>query len=139
MRVRSDLVCHPGPTVGYRITSPAGKVLAYLPDHEPALGVDAFPAAPEWTSGFDLAHRADLLIHDAQYTHEEYGAHVGWGHSSIRHLAAFAKLAEVNRVAPFHHDPGHADAEVDAMATELGELLPGVPVQPGAEGARFEL
>ena len=139
MRVRSDLVCHPGPTVGYRITSPAGKVLAYLPDHEPALGVDAFPAAPEWTSGFDLAHRADLLIHDAQYTHEEYGAHVGWGHSSIRHLAAFAKLAEVNRVAPFHHDPGHADAEVDAMATELGELLPGVPVQPGAEGASFEL
>jgi len=25
----------------------------------------AFPAKPEWTSGFDLAADADLLIHDA--------------------------------------------------------------------------
>ena len=139
LRVRSDLVCHPGPTVGYRITSPAGKVVAYLPDHEPALGVDPFPAAPEWTSGFDLAHRADLVLHDAQYTDDEYGTHVGWGHSSIRHLAAFAKLAEVRRIAPFHHDPSHSDAEVDALAAELGTLLPGIAVQPGAEGATFEL
>jgi len=139
IRVRSDLVCHPGPTVGYRITSPAGKVVAYLPDHEPALGVDPFPAAQEWTSGFDLAHRADLLVHDAQYTDDEYRTHVGWGHSSIRHLAAFAHLAEVKRVAPFHHDPGHSDAEVDALAAELATLAPGIVVEPGAEGTAFEL
>jgi phosphoribosyl 1,2-cyclic phosphodiesterase len=139
MRVRSDLVCHPGPTVGYRITSPSGKVVAYLPDHEPALGADPFPAAREWTSGFDLAHAADLLIHDAQYTDEEYGAKVGWGHSSIRHLAAFAKLADVRHVAPFHHDPGHSDAEVDGLAAQLQALLPGIEVQAGAEGATFEL
>lgn len=139
IRVRSDLVCHPGPTVGYRITSATGKVLAYLPDHEPALGVDPFPAASEWTSGFDLAHRAHLLLHDAQYTNDEYSTHVGWGHSSIRHLAAFAKIAEVTRVAPFHHDPSHSDAELDALAAELATLVPGVEVLPGAEGTTFEL
>ena len=139
LRVRSDLVCHPGPTVGYRITSPGGKVLAYLPDHEPALGVDPFPASPEWTSGFDLAHRADLLVHDAQYTDDEYRDHVGWGHSSIRQLAAFARMAEVTHVAPFHHDPSHSDAEVDALAGELAALLPGAEVLPGAEGATFDL
>ena len=139
LRVRSDLVCHPGPTVGYRITSPGGKVLAYLPDHEPALGVDPFPASPEWTSGFDLAHRADLLVHDAQYTDDEYRDHVGWGHSSIRQLAAFARMAEVTHVAPFHHDPSHSDAEVDALAGELATLLPGAEVLPGAEGATFDL
>ena len=38
-RVSSALVCHPGPTVGYRIVSGEGRVLTYLPDHEPALGV----------------------------------------------------------------------------------------------------
>ena len=139
LRVRSDLVCHPGPTVGYRITSPAGKVVAYLPDHEPALGVESFPTSSEWTSGFDLAHRADLLIHDAQYTDEEYDTHVGWGHSSIQHLASFAKLADVAQVAPFHHDPGHSDAEVDALASQLGGLMPGVAVHAGAEGTVFEL
>lgn len=139
MRVRSDLVCHPGPTVGYRITSPSGKVLAYLPDHEPALGADPFPTSPEWTSGFGLAHRADLLIHDAQYADDEYSTHVGWGHSSIRHLASFAKLTDVAQVAPFHHDPGHSDADVDALASQLGTLLPGIGVKPGAEGTTFEL
>jgi phosphoribosyl 1,2-cyclic phosphodiesterase len=139
LRVRSDLICHPGPTVGYRITSPAGKVLAYLPDHEPALGVDPFPASPEWTSGFDLSHRADLLIHDAQYTDDEYRTHVGWGHSAIRHLAAFAHLAEVRHVAPFHHDPGHSDEELDVLAAELSRHVPAIEVHPGMEGATFDL
>ena len=72
-RVASALVCHPGPTVGYRIADGAGKVLTYLPDHEPALGARAFPSLPrEWTSGAALAEAADLLIHDSQYTAHEY-------------------------------------------------------------------
>ena len=139
LRIRSDLVCHPGPTVGYRITSAEGRVMAYLPDHEPALGADPFPSSPAWTSGFDLAHRADLLIHDAQYTDDEYASHVGWGHSAIRDVAAFAEIAAVKRVAPFHHDPSRSDEEVDGLATELAARVPGIEVQPGAEGATFEL
>src|SRR5262249_32025084 len=53
-RIASALICHPGPTVGYRIAS-AGAVLASLPDHEPALGVPDFPISPDWTSGLALA------------------------------------------------------------------------------------
>ena len=34
--VTADLVCHPGPTLGYRLEAD-GAVLAYVPDHEPAL------------------------------------------------------------------------------------------------------
>lgn len=77
-RVTASLVCHPGPTVGYRVTT-SDSVLAYLPDHEPALGARTFPAARDWTSGYALAEGADLLIHDAQYSREEYAAHQGWG------------------------------------------------------------
>ena len=45
-------ICHPGPTLGYRIAHRFTEhVLTYLPDHEPALGVQDFPQAPEWTSG----------------------------------------------------------------------------------------
>src|SRR5262249_24832977 len=65
-RLTSAFVCHPGPTVGYRISN-AGTSLAYLPDHEPALGLREFPLAREWTSGYRLAAGVDLLIHDAQY------------------------------------------------------------------------
>jgi len=64
--VRSALVSHPGPTVGYRIEHEHG-VVTYLTDHEPALGVLKFPGSAEWTSGFDLAHGADVLIHDLGY------------------------------------------------------------------------
>ena len=88
--------------------------LAYLPDHEPALGARRFPLEPEWTSGFDLARGVDLLLHDAQYTREEYPRHVGWGHSTIHDALAFARLAGVKHLVPFHHDPGRDDAALEA-------------------------
>ena len=70
-RIDSALICHPGPTVGYRIEC-EGASLAYLPDHEPALGAREFPLGADWTSGFALARGVDLLIHDAQYSAAEY-------------------------------------------------------------------
>ena len=45
VQVTAALVCHPGPTVGYRIDD-GRSVLAYLPDHEPALGARPYPGAP---------------------------------------------------------------------------------------------
>jgi phosphoribosyl 1,2-cyclic phosphodiesterase len=139
LRVRADRICHPGATVGYRVTDPNGSCIAYLPDHEPALGHRRFPGSGEWTSGFDLIRHADMLIHDAQYTDEEYPDHVGWGHSSIGQLAALASLAEVRQLMPFHHDPGHADEQLDAMTASLAERAPSVQVVPGREGTRLEV
>jgi phosphoribosyl 1,2-cyclic phosphodiesterase len=117
--IRTSLVCHPGPTVGYRITEGEASV-AYLSDHEPALGVRDFPEEPEWTSGFDLVEGADLLIHDAQYTHEEYPRYVGWGHSSIPHMLAFAEMAGVKTLVPFHFDPA-PKLEGSALRADSGE------------------
>jgi ribonuclease BN (tRNA processing enzyme) len=112
--VTADLVCHPGPTLGYRLGAD-GATLTYIPDHEPALGDSAFLAAPEWTSGFSLMTGVDLLIHDAQYTDEEYPAHVGWGHSTISQTMALAEAAGVGTLAPFHHDPSHNDVVLDRL------------------------
>jgi phosphoribosyl 1,2-cyclic phosphodiesterase len=138
-RVTVARVCHPGPTVGYRIEE-AGASLAYLPDHEPALGARRFPLEPEWTSGAELARGVDLLLHDAQYTREEYPRHVGWGHSTVHDAVAFARLAGVKHLVPFHHDPGRTDADLDAaVGRALADLEPGFPVTPGAEGTTFEL
>ena len=94
MTVTAALVCHPGPTVGYRLDD-GTSTLVYLSDHEPALGARRFPDLPRWTSGFDLADGADVLIHDAQYTDDEYEHHFGWGHSSIGQAVAFALHAGV--------------------------------------------
>lgn len=138
LEVEAALVCHPGSTVGYRI-SEGTRSLAYLPDHEPALGLREFPGEPEWTSGFDLAAGADLLIHDAQYTTEEYQKRVGWGHSSIRDAIAFATVAGARRFVPFHHDPTHDDAMLDCIdsVVRTGDLSFGFVA--GTEGATFEV
>jgi phosphoribosyl 1,2-cyclic phosphodiesterase len=136
-QISSALICHPGPTVGYRIATD-DAILAYLPDHEPALGEPAFPSQQEWTSGYDLAQGVDLLIHDAQYSSHEYPLHVGWGHSSLQHALDFAALAGVGQLVLFHHDPAHTDADIERLVDEaVAATQPPFPVIPGREGATF--
>jgi phosphoribosyl 1,2-cyclic phosphodiesterase len=138
LEIRTALVCHPGPTVGFRI-SEGDASLAYLPDHEPALGSVDFPRNPEWTSGFDLAADAGLLIHDAQYGHAEYAGRVGWGHSALHDLIAFATAARAARVVPFHYDPAHSDAELDRRFDDARRAPLPFDLVPAAEGVTFEL
>ena len=141
-RISAAMVCHPGPTVGYRICED-DRVLTYLSDHEPALGMDRFEASqldPEWVSGYDLAAGADLLIHDAQYTAEEYQERIGWGHSSAEQSLTFARLAGVKHMVAFHHDPARADDALYRVVSDAaqGSDLP-FRVTAGAEGDVFKI
>jgi phosphoribosyl 1,2-cyclic phosphodiesterase len=149
-RIRAASVNHRGPTLGYRITEGDDSV-CYIPDHEPALGTNLTEMEPEWISGFELARGASLLIHDCQYTDDEYPDHVGWGHSRVTDALDFAKRVEAQRTVLFHHDPLHSDDFLDVffgraleywaelgcdptaleMATERRELTVGeVPAKP---------
>ena len=56
--VHAELVCHPGPTVGYRIEE-GGASLAYLPDHEPILGLAELPEDLDYVPGLGLADGVD--------------------------------------------------------------------------------
>ena len=139
--LRAASVTHRGPTLGYRITE-GDKSLCFSPDHEPALGAHLDTDEPEWISGFELAHGADLLIHDCQYTDAEYPEHMGWGHSRISDALLFARRVEAGRVLLFHHDPLHTDDFLDALPgtaidrwTELG----GHPAQVELACERREL
>ncbi len=120
-RVASQPIIHSGPTVGYRIEE-GGWTLAYLTDHEPALGSDLRTVPREWVSGFAVAANADVLIHDCQYTEDEYAERVGWGHSSTEQVAAFGSLAEVGKLVMFHHDPMHADDQLEVMLQRVRAL-----------------
>jgi ribonuclease BN (tRNA processing enzyme) len=62
---------------------------------------------------------ADLLIHDAQYTNEDYQqAKTGFGHSTIEMATDMARAAGVGKLVLFHHDPGYNDDKLDAMQAE---------------------
>lgn len=119
--IEAQMVEHRGPTLGYRIEE-EGRVLAYLPDHEPYLTA-ALDDEPKWISGWALAAGADLLFHDSQYTEDEYAGRLGWGHSSGNHAAAFARAAAVRRLAMFHHDPMRSDEALEDLYDEVAELL----------------
>lgn len=117
-RVTAQAVNHRGPTLGYRIED-AGTTIAYIPDHEPGLGAPLDSVEDEWISGFELARGASLLIHDCQYTDEEYGAHLGWGHCPVSDAIAFAQRADADRVLLFHHDPLHSDEFLDVLGRDV--------------------
>ena len=123
-RVIAMPVSHAGPTVGYRIEAD-GYSLAYISDHEPARGVDITTLSPEWISGFPLCENADVLIHDSQYTEEEYPSHIGWGHSAIDHVVHLGNAAKARQLVLYHHDPGHSDAALEAMHARACELWEG--------------
>ena len=110
--VRAELVVHPGPTVGYRIETAAGT-LAYMPDHEPAFTGPIRGRSRDWISGASIATGADVLVHDAQFSEEEYSQRVGWGHSSSVDALAYAEAVGAGKVVLFHHDPSHDDAWLD--------------------------
>ena len=128
--IRAEAVTHRGPTLGYRITE-GDTTIAYIPDHEPALGASLADLEREWISGFDLAAGADLLIHDCQYTDEEYPDHVGWGHSRLTDTLTFARRVEAERLLLFHHDPLHSDEFLDRFAADAAERWAGMGGAPG--------
>jgi ribonuclease BN (tRNA processing enzyme) len=137
--IQAQMILHPNPTVGYRIQDKT-SITTYLPDHEPALGASQFPLTSEWTSGYNLAEGADLLIHDSQYSSDEYSMRVGFGHSSLEHALQFASLTQVGRLVPFHHDPAHGDDFLDKMISQgVQSFQPKFQVIPGREGSVFDL
>ena len=133
-------VSHPGPTVGYRLEE-EGRSLCYIPDHELALQRDSGAVDPRSSSGYGIAKAADVLLHDTQYTEEEYPFHAGWGHSNLADTLTFARACEVGKLVMFHHDPMHTDEYLDQMlgrAQELWGSDEGAPVL-AHEGLEIDL
>jgi len=140
LRILASPVSHQGPALGYRIAQD-GSTLAYIPDHEPTRGGTLRAIDPWWVSGYEVAHDADLLLHDSQYTEKEYPEKIGWGHSSVEHVVDFAKLSRVRQLIMFHHDPLHTDEILDAHGRRAVELWgsEGDPPVLAREGMELEL
>jgi phosphoribosyl 1,2-cyclic phosphodiesterase len=75
-----------------------------------------------------FAHGADLLIHDAEYTAEEYldpiRSRQGWGHSTWEMAVEVAQAANVKRLILTHHNARHDDAFLEDMERQAQAILP---------------
>lgn len=122
--VTAQYLNHPAVTLGYRIEADGASV-AYVTDHEPFAPVwNRSGCEPGMIESFlhegDRRHveflgGADVLIHDAQYTLDEYQARHGWGHSPIEYVFDVAQAAGVRHLVLFHHDPDRTDDELDRL------------------------
>lgn len=102
-------VPHCGPTVGYQVSG-AGFKLAYISDHQAPSG-----SVEVTDSVLELCEGVDLLIHEAQYTNEEFSRRLDWGHCTADYALAVARACHARRLCLFHHDPGRSDDELDAL------------------------
>ncbi len=116
-------VPHVGLTNGYRIEMGGGTV-AYLSDHQ--MPLDGSHAVTD--DVLDLCDGVDVLIHDAQYTAEEFPEKASWGHCTVDFAVHVAKEAGARRLVLFHHDPTHDDATVDRMLAHARQLAKGTGI-----------
>lgn len=145
-KVRIDAIFanHPGYNLAYRFNS-KGKTVVYATDNQPyGYGKNLGKWATEEyfrkakTKQYeyinvdfadlndrmiDFARGADLLIHDAQYTPEEFERKQDWGHSSYEYTANVALKAHVKSLILFHHEPEHSDAMINQIEKKTRSLL----------------
>jgi len=131
LTVSTKYLNHPILCLGYRFEY-KGKSIVTAYDHEPFRNL--FPTDPEDPSYYEEAAQegeeaaaeenekllrffsdADVLIHDAQYTPEEYEKHIGWGHSSHEHAIDSAKRSGVKKLILSHHDPNSTDQQLELI------------------------
>jgi ribonuclease BN (tRNA processing enzyme) len=116
VKVKARRAPHPGNTLGFRIEAD-GASMVYLPDHQaPRDLTDVADAILELCEG------ADLVVHDAQYTVEEFGTKWNWGHSTGDYAVRVAALAQARHLLLFHHDPARDDRGVAALERESRAL-----------------
>jgi phosphoribosyl 1,2-cyclic phosphodiesterase len=111
---------HPkGGSLCYRIEY-RGKRLVFATDTEGYLGGDTLLC--------QFVRGVDLLIHDAEYTEEEYAGppapRQGWGHSTWRMAVDLGRKAKVKRLALTHHNAEHDDAFMRNFEKEAQAAFP---------------
>jgi len=131
MQVRAQQMNHPSPTLGYRVEA-EGRSICYLCDHEPYRDEIWREGAPhgKMDSILDPGDRrhaeymqgADVVIHEAQYTPEEYPSKRHWGHSTYVYVVELAVLAGVRRLFLTHHDPSHDDEFIRGLERKAQQL-----------------
>ena len=137
VRVITRYLNHPAPVLGYRLEA-GGVAVVYATDHEPhsrhyieRRAADGMaPVHAEDKRHIEFLSKADLVIHDAQYTLEEYPEHLSWGHCPAEWAVDFAMAAHAKRLALYHHDPSRTDRAVESLLTRCRQRAANKPDAP---------
>lgn len=115
LKIKSFDLNHPGGSLGYKLETPKGN-FCYLTDHEHKPGEINQPLV-------NFAHKSKLVIYDSTYDDDTFAPKIGWGHSSWQEAIRLKNLAEIEKIAIFHHDP----SSIDSYLTDLEKKIEGTP------------
>ncbi len=114
-------ISHPNNGSGYKFTED-GKSFVFLTDNE--LGF-IHPGGLTYKDYLEFSKGADLLIHDAEYTPEEYSSTIEWGHSVYTETLDLAIEAGVKQLGLFHLNQERTDRQVDKMVEACRQTIAG--------------
>ncbi|MGH8119621.1 MAG: MBL fold metallo-hydrolase [Gammaproteobacteria bacterium] len=137
--IKYNNVHHPGATYGYRMTV-NGKSIIYISDNECKFIEKSVNqrfaelnkeeqslynelVQEEHQAELTLIKDADILIHDAQYTPEDYEKKRGWGHSCYIDTINMAMDAGVRELYLYHHDPNYDDRAISVIHEDAVKII----------------
>jgi len=130
---------HPNGGYGYKFIE-QGKIFVFLTDNELGFRHHGGLTPKQYA---EFCCEADLLLHDAQFTEEEYQTTRGWGHSTFGDALDLAYEAGVKSIGFFHHDPDRTDEDlahqVELCREEIERKNGRIECFAAAEGMEIEL
>ncbi len=130
IQIDTHYACHPGISFVFKIRI-GTFCFGYASDNEMLFGFTGDPKSIKandplldgYQSLIHFFQGCSVLIHEAQYTQEEYAQHISWGHSSSANAAVLLKYCGAHEWIITHHDPTHRDSQLDALEKEHQKLL----------------
>jgi phosphoribosyl 1,2-cyclic phosphodiesterase len=119
MTVTPIATSHPNSGIGYKFFE-NGKAFVFLTDNELAY---KHPGGLDYADYVRFTAGADLLLHDSEYTEEEYLTKKTWGHSTYRDALQLALDAQVKRFGLFHHNQERTDAALDEIVAQCRQII----------------
>lgn len=110
---------HPDGGVGFKIKE-GDRSFVFITDNEL---MEQYSGGETFQSYIDFVRNADLLIHDAEFTPEEYEKKKLWGHSSYKDALQLALDADVRHFGLFHHSQDRNDAEIDTIVQNCQNII----------------
>jgi ribonuclease BN (tRNA processing enzyme) len=119
MSITPIALSHPNQGTGYKFVE-NGKCFVFLTDNELDFQHEGGLPYEEY---LEFCRGADLLIHDAEYTEDEYKKTRGWGHSTYNDALRLAMDADVKKLGLFHHNQERFDADIDVMVDDCRKII----------------
>ncbi len=110
---------HPNGGLGYRFVE-KNKSFVFLTDNE--LDHKHFNDF-DYNKYVEFSKNADLLIHDSEYSDEEYKFTKGWGHTTFKSAFEFAKKCKVKRFGLFHHNQKRSDNDLEEIVNNMKDNI----------------